>query len=100
MLGQLGVFGNLFYSGNSLNLEMFLNIFAQMILPGKLFLRKKNFDVVQLLCKSGFGANSESSLHWGFNKVSFLILVAETIPAIVSWIKWRAHGNSINLFVH
>ena len=42
---------------------------------------KKNFDVVQLLCKSGFGANSESSLHWGFNKVSFLILVAETIPA-------------------
>ena len=60
---------------------MLLNIFAQMILPGKLFLRKKNFDVVQLLCKSGFGANSESSLHWGFNKVSFLIVVAETIPA-------------------
>ena len=45
---------------------------------------KKNFDVVQLLCKSGFGANSESFLHWGFNKVSFLILVAETIPA--SWL--------------
>ena len=42
---------------------------------------KKNFDVVQLLCKSGFGANSERSLHWGFNKVSFVILVAETIPA-------------------
>ena len=70
------LFGELSQFGNALK-----HIFSKDITQAAIFAKKKNFDVVQLLCKSGFGANSESSLHWGFNKVSFLILVAETIPA-------------------